>query len=112
MAKRRECCVDARRESGVKPAFQRDMPIYEYECQQCTHRFEQLVLPPQARFAVDRTCPSCRSQQVRQMPSLFAVDSESTRQMHKSQGRRLAQKDLTEQKHAEMEAITHHHRDH
>lgn len=49
---------------------------------------------------------------MRQIPSLFAVDSESTRQMNKSQGRRVAQKDLTEQKHAEMEAIAHHHREH
>jgi len=49
---------------------------------------------------------------VKQVPSLFAVDSESTRQTNKNQGRRLAQKDLTEQKHAEMEAIVHHHRDH
>ena len=88
------------------------MPIYEYECDQCTHRFEQLVIPAQARLAVDRTCPSCRSSQVKQVPSLFAVDSESTRPTNKNQGRRLAQKDLTEQKHAEMEAIVHHHRDH
>jgi putative FmdB family regulatory protein len=88
------------------------MPIYEYECERCTHRFEQLVLPAQARLAVDRTCPSCRGREVRQLPSSFAVDSESTRQMHKSQGRRLAQKDLAEEKHAEMEAIAHHHREH
>jgi len=49
---------------------------------------------------------------VKQVPSLFAVDSESTRQMNKNQGRRVAQKDLNDQKHAEMEAIVHHHRDH
>ena len=88
------------------------MPIYEYECDQCSHRFEQLVIPAQARLAVDRTCPSCRSSQVKQVPSLFAVDSESTRQTNKNQGRRLAQKDLTEQNHTEMEAIVHHHRHH
>jgi putative FmdB family regulatory protein len=88
------------------------MPIYEYECEICTHRFEQLVLPAQARSAVDRTCPSCRSDHVRQLPSLFAVDSESTRLMNKNQGRRLAKKDITEQKHAEMEAIIHHHSEH
>lgn len=88
------------------------MPIYEYVCDVCTHRFEQLVMPAHARLAVDRTCPSCRSSQVKQVPSLFAVDSESTRQMNKNQGRRVAQKDLNDQKHAEMEAIVHHHRDH
>jgi len=89
-----------------------DMPIYEYECDVCTHRFEQLVLPAQARSVVDRTCPSCRSHKVHQLPSLFAVNSESTRQTNKNQGRKLAQKGLTEEKHAEMEAIVHHHRDH
>ena len=66
----REACISA------------GMPIYEYECEQCTHRFEQLVLPAQARQAVERTCPSCRGREVRQLPSLFAVDSESTRQMY------------------------------
>jgi len=49
---------------------------------------------------------------VHQLPSLFAVDSESTRQANKTHGRKLAQKGLTEEKHAEMEAIVHHHRDH
>lgn len=88
------------------------MPIYEYECEQCAHRFEQLVLPAQARHAVERTCPSCRGREVRQLPSLFAVDSAATRQVNKNQGRRVAQKDLKEQRHAEMEAMAHHHRDH
>ena len=88
------------------------MPIYEYECDLCTHRFEQLVMPAQARLAVDRTCPSCRSSHVKQVPSLFDVDCESTRQTNKIQGRRLALKDLSEQIHSEMEAIFHHHRDH
>ena len=93
---------------SIRPAFlvryeaciRHDMPIYEYQCDACTHRFEQLVLPAQARSAVDRTCPSCRSDHVRQLPSLFAVDSEGTRSMNKNQGRRLAKKDITEQKHA------------
>ena len=97
---------------GYGACICRDMPIYEYECEICTHRFEQLVLPAQARSAVDRTCPSCRSDHVRQLPSLFAVDSESTRLMNKNQGRRLARKDITEQKHAEMQAIIHHHSEH
>lgn len=88
------------------------MPIFEYVCDVCTHRFEQLVMPAQARLGVERTCPSCRSSKVKQVPSLFAVDSADTRRTNKNQGRRMAQKDLTEQKHAEMEAIVHHHREH
>ena len=31
--------------------------------------------------------------------------------MNKNQGRRLAQKDITEQKHAEMEHVIQHHRE-
>src|SRR5262245_63463259 len=94
---RRVLRTSALRNLGTTPASVPGMPIYEYECDVCAHRFEQLVMPAQAQHAVDRTCPSCRSTAVRQVPSLFAVDSESTRQMNKSQGRRVAQKNLTDQ---------------
>jgi putative FmdB family regulatory protein len=87
------------------------MPIYEYVCNDCTHCFELLVLPARRRSTAGE-CPSCRGSNVRQRPSLFAVDSESTRQMHKNQGRRLARKDIQEQTHAEIEHVIHHHREH
>lgn len=87
------------------------MPIYEYECDACAHRFELLVLPARVRTDGDRACPACHGRQVRQLPSRFAVDSAGTRHMNKNQGRRLAQKDITEQKHAEIEHVIRHHRE-
>jgi putative FmdB family regulatory protein len=52
------------------------MPIYEYECRQCGHRFECLVLPslPAAE------CPSCRTSDLEQMISLCGMSSEATRE--------------------------------
>jgi putative FmdB family regulatory protein len=84
------------------------MPIFEYRCRACQREFEQLVLPSRAQPA----CPACGNGDLERLLSLFAVDSAETRQIHRNQGRKRASKDLTEQKHAEMEAVTHHHREH
>ena len=97
------------------------MPIYEYKCAACGHEFERLVRPLGTTPTASTTpttppdeagCPSCHGQHLERVRSLFAVSSEGTRQQHRSQGRKLAQKDLREQKHAEMEAVVHHHREH
>jgi len=86
------------------------MPIYEYECLECGHQFERLVRQSATPEVV--TCASCQSQSLRQLQSLFAVSSHETRRLHRAQGRRLAQGQIKEQKHAEMEAIVHHHNEH
>jgi putative FmdB family regulatory protein len=88
------------------------MPIYEYKCFSCGHQFERLVRQSSTPPAEETGCPSCRGQDLEQMPSLFAVSSESTRHQHRSQGRKVARKELLDQKHAEMEAVVHHHREH
>ena len=44
------------------------MPIYQYVCRACSHRFEQLVRG-QARPA----CPSCASPDLERLLSVFAV---------------------------------------
>jgi len=51
------------------------MPIYEYECRQCGHRFEYLVLSksPAAK------CPSCQNEDLTQLISLCGISSEATR---------------------------------
>jgi len=87
------------------------MPIFEYECSACGERFEQLVRSAQ-ETGTAVACPRCGGQNLRQLQSLFAVNSADTRRQHWSQGRRQAQKDLSDQKHAEMEAVIRHHHEH
>jgi putative FmdB family regulatory protein len=87
------------------------MPIFEYECSACGERFEQLVRSPQETGPAV-VCPRCGGQNLQQLQSLFAVNSADTRRQHWSQGRRRAQKDLSEQKRAEMEAVIRHHNEH
>jgi putative FmdB family regulatory protein len=52
------------------------MPIYEYQCRQCGHRFEYLVLPssPAAK------CPACQKEDLKQEISLCAMSSEGTQE--------------------------------
>lgn len=52
------------------------MPIFEYECRECGHRFEYLVLSSSPAAE----CPSCRTKDLQQMISLCAVSSETSRQ--------------------------------
>ena len=44
------------------------MPLYEYECRGCQHRFELLV-----RDSTVLACPSCSSQELEKQLSVFAV---------------------------------------
>jgi putative FmdB family regulatory protein len=44
------------------------MPIYQYVCRRCAHRFEQLV-----RGEVRPACPTCRSADLERTFSPFAV---------------------------------------
>jgi putative FmdB family regulatory protein len=52
------------------------MPIYEYSCSACDHRFEALVRKQKAP-----ACPSCGSTQVERLLSLPAVRSETTKDL-------------------------------
>jgi putative FmdB family regulatory protein len=44
------------------------MPIFEYECQNCQHRFEELVLPNKTSDNHLR-CPKCQSTHLVQLMS-------------------------------------------
>jgi putative FmdB family regulatory protein len=44
------------------------MPIFEYVCKECDHRFEKLVL---GATAVE--CPECRSAKLEKQLSVFAA---------------------------------------
>jgi len=46
------------------------MPIFEYICKHCDHRFEAVV-----RGSEPTTCPSCSSKSLDQQLSSFAVGS-------------------------------------
>lgn len=50
------------------------MPIYEYECRACRHRFEQLII-----HSTTPECPSCQGHDLERLVSLFGVDSDATR---------------------------------
>jgi putative FmdB family regulatory protein len=51
------------------------MPIYEYQCRECSHRFEAIVRVNDPAPA----CPSCQSANPERLISLFAVDAPGTR---------------------------------
>ncbi len=44
------------------------MPLYEYQCQSCSTRFEHLV-----REHDHPVCPSCHGEQLERVLSVFAV---------------------------------------
>ena len=50
------------------------MPIYEYACQDCAHRFELLV-----RKDTTLACPSCQGQKLERLTSIPGVRSDGTK---------------------------------
>ncbi|MEZ4387446.1 MAG: zinc ribbon domain-containing protein [Candidatus Krumholzibacteriia bacterium] len=48
------------------------MPIFEFECQQCRHTFEDLMTYA-ALEAGEAVCPACGSQKVQRALSSFAT---------------------------------------
>ncbi|MEI6530932.1 MAG: zinc ribbon domain-containing protein [bacterium] len=53
------------------------MPIYEYRCKSCNHRFEIFFCDMNAGD-VEICCPSCRSQDSKRIMSSFAATGVST----------------------------------
>jgi putative FmdB family regulatory protein len=49
------------------------MPLFEYECAQCGHRFEELVTGADTAVA----CPKCGTDEVRRRLSVFAASGGS-----------------------------------
>jgi len=84
------------------------MPIYEYACRPCGHRFEALV-----RGSETPACPSCQSQDLERILSLFAVNSEDrSKAALRGARKRLAQsKNRRDQLQHEREEIQEHMRD-
>jgi putative FmdB family regulatory protein len=66
------------------------VPIYEFVCQSCGHRFEELVGSHVGREAADVVCPECGSPKVeRQLTTSYAP---LQHQMTPNQRRRLEDK--------------------
>jgi putative FmdB family regulatory protein len=74
------------------------MPIYEYECRGCGHRFEMLILP-----SVSAACPECKGTDLEQLLSLFAVSSEGTRAAALKDGRQRGASVRRDKDYAQME---------
>jgi putative FmdB family regulatory protein len=77
------------------------MPIYEYACRDCGHRFEYLKLSqsPAAQ------CPACQKQNLEQLISLSATSTEATRKSNLIGAQRRAsvvQKDKAHEEHKEL----------
>ncbi len=51
------------------------MPLYEYECKKCHHRFEEIQ---QYSDPPIRKCPKCKVGRVRKLPSAPAVQFKGT----------------------------------
>ena len=81
------------------------MPIYEYQCRDCSHHFERLVRSQDATVV---SCPSCQSANLERLLSAFAVDSESGRQRNLAVGRALAKKGNRDKEIAEAEHVKEH----
>ena len=52
------------------------MPLYEYICKNCDHRFE--VLQRMGEGASDLSCPKCGEKQAKKQFSTFASSSHGT----------------------------------
>jgi len=63
------------------------VPIYEFECQACGSRFEELVGRHVGRAAADVVCPKCGSKQIERL--LSSSYAPIHRQMTPAQRRRL-----------------------
>ncbi len=84
------------------------MPIYEYECQKCGHQFEALILPQSAAAS----CPSCHGKKLKQLISMFAASSESTRKANFAAARKQAQVVHKDKQHEEHKELHEHFEDH
>lgn len=88
------------------------MPIYEYECRACRHRFEEFIRPSSTSTSRLPECPSCHSQELQRLFSAFAVDSAGTKQAHLTQARKLNRKVVRDKEIADAEQMKRAHDDH
>ena len=82
------------------------VPIYEYECRRCGHRFEFLLPSSNTTPA----CPKCRGQELERLLSGFAVNTAELSRARVKQARavKAQSKDQKDQKVAEAERVRDH----
>jgi len=81
------------------------MPIFDYQCRACGHEFELLVLKGSVA-----ACPSCRSRDLEQLLSGFAVSTEEMTRARVKAARRqyTSSSNYKDQKIAEAEEVREH----
>jgi putative FmdB family regulatory protein len=79
------------------------VPLYDYECLECGERFETLV-----RNSITPSCPGCQGRNLKQLISMFAVDSEGIRQSNIQAARRHNSKAARDKAIADRETALHH----
>ena len=57
------------------------MPLFEYQCRSCSHRFEALV-----RTDGHAACPSCNGVDLEKLLSVFAVNAHGSKPEPKAMG--------------------------
>jgi len=84
------------------------MPIFEYACIACGHRFEFLKLPAATTLP---SCPACQSANLERQLSGFALSTSELTKAHATAARKqqLDSKDHKDQQVARAEERQHHH---
>lgn len=84
------------------------MPIYDYQCRSCGHRFEQLVKPDETP-----ECPACGATGPERLFSCTAaVSTVKTRERSLGQARSKASAVKREKDHAHRQYMQNHIKDH
>jgi putative FmdB family regulatory protein len=84
------------------------MPIYDFQCRRCAHRFEMLVKPNETP-----DCPVCNAPKPERMfPFTAAVSTVKTRERAMIGASSKAQAEKKEKDHAHAEYLRKHNEDH
>ena len=94
----------AHRQEAVTADAPLPMPIYEYRCRACDRTFEALV-----RGGDTPACPACAATDLERLVSLFAVDSDGTRQAARSTSMAKGVKRQQDKEVADVELYKRHH---
>lgn len=83
------------------------MPIYDFKCRGCGHKFEELV-----RLGETPDCPLCNGSDLERLISIPAVSTDTTRKRSLRNARRVAGEVRREKQHAQAEYERNYIKDH